>query len=48
MKKGIKRVVLDFVAKTGLNCAIVAAGSASCFGYHQPKEPSGIETIKKK
>lgn len=44
MKKS-KKIVLNLIAKAGMKSAIKAAGAASCFGYHQAKEPLNIKSI---
>lgn len=41
MKK-CKERVLRLIAKAGMKSAIKAAGAASCFGYHQAKEPQKL------
>lgn len=50
-KMGVKKkdnVFLKLMAKAGYIAAYKAAGSASIYGYHQPKEPENIELPKKK
>lgn len=47
MKK-CKERVLRLIAKAGMKSAIKAAGAASCFGYHQAKEPQKIISSKNK
>lgn len=39
MKKKYEKKILNFLAMAGMKSAVKAAGSASIFGYHQPKEP---------
>lgn len=43
MKDIIKRVISILAYNTAKN----AAGSASCDGYHQRKEPEALKKIKK-
>lgn len=45
--KNTKQTVLNLLAKVGMLSAIKAAGSASCFGYHQVAEPKSLKNIKK-
>ncbi len=45
-RKDIKKIWGNFLANIALKSAIHAAGTASAFGYHQPKEPK-IELRKK-
>lgn len=47
MKK-YKEMVLRLIAKAGMKSAIKAAGAASCFGYHQVKEPQKVISSKSK
>lgn len=42
-----KKMALNLIAKAGMKSAIKAAGAASCFGYHQPQEPSTLKNAKK-
>lgn len=42
MKKESKKTVLSLLEKVGMKSAVKAAGAASCFGYHQPKEPKEL------
>ncbi len=44
MKKSITAAV---IARIGKNAAERAAGTASQFGFHQPKEPKMVKNIKK-
>lgn len=45
--KNVKKNILNLIAKVGMSSAINAAGSASTFGFHQPKEPKALKNIKK-
>lgn len=45
--KNIKQTALKLLAKAGANMAAKSAGSASAYGYHQPKEPQGIMSVYK-
>lgn len=45
--KNVKQTVLNLLAKAGMRSAIKAAGSASCFGYHQVAEPKSVKNFKK-
>ena len=45
--KIMKKNILNAVAKFGMHSAIKAAGSASSFGFHQPKEPETLKKLKK-
>ncbi len=45
--KNVKKSILNLLAKAGLESALKAAGAASFFGYHQPKEPIILKSIKK-
>ena len=47
MKKKIKNVVLNIVAKTAFKTAIKACGAASWFDCYQPKEPESLKKISK-
>lgn len=42
-----KAVIARFAAKIGKSAAIKASGSASMYGYHQPKEPKILKDIRK-
>lgn len=41
--KSLKMKTLEVVAKVGVQSAQVAGGTASWFGYHQPKEPKELK-----
>lgn len=43
----MKKIILKATAKAGKAMAIKACGSASFFGYHQPKEPEALKKLKK-
>ncbi|MBQ8515096.1 MAG: cyclic lactone autoinducer peptide [Ruminococcus sp.] len=43
----VQKVMLDKLAALGQFAAVKAAGSASCAGYHQPKEPKALKNLKK-
>lgn len=43
MKTKFKKIILTVLANVGMKSAVKAAGTASCFGYHQPKEPKFIK-----
>ena len=45
--KNVKESILDAVAKFGMHSAIKAAGAASIYGFHQPKEPEALKKLKK-
>ncbi len=45
--KNTKKSVLNLMAKVGMRSAVKAAGSASLFSYHQPKEPKVLKNLKK-
>lgn len=40
---GIKKHMMQIIAKAGMKAAIKSAGSASTYGYHQPKEPAALK-----
>lgn len=42
-----KTTIANIAAKIGRNAAVKAAGAASRFGYHQPKEPKILKDIRK-
>lgn len=42
-----KAIIAKIAAKVGKNAAVKAAGSASLYGYHQPKEPKILKDIRK-
>lgn len=42
-----KAVIAKIAAKIGKNAAVKAAGSASQYTYHQPKEPKILNDIRK-
>ncbi len=41
-----KSVIAQLAAKIGKSAAVMAAGTASIFGYHQPKEPKSLRKDK--
>lgn len=43
----MKKAILNLIAKAGMTSAIKAAGAASLYGYHQPKEPKALKNLKK-
>lgn len=43
----MKKKVLGSIAAIGKFAAIKAAGSASCAGCHQPKEPEAVRKLRK-
>lgn len=43
----MKKAILKATAKAGKAMAVKACGSASFFGYHQPKEPKIVKNLKK-
>lgn len=45
--KNAKKTICDIIAKVGMNIAVKAAGSASTFSYHQPKEPKILKSQEK-
>ncbi len=45
--KSVKKAILNVLAKAGMSSAVNAAGSASAYGYHQPKEPKSLQNLKK-
>ncbi len=45
--KNTKKSILNLMAKAGMRSAVKAAGSASLFSYHQPKEPKALKSLKK-
>ncbi len=45
--KNTKKSILNLMAKAGMRSAVKAAGSASLFSYHQPKEPKCLKQISK-
>ena len=48
MGKRAKKTILEMVARAGYVAANRAAGSASVYGYHQPKEPVALRRKCKK
>jgi len=48
MVKMTKPLVLKAVAKVGKTFAVLGSGSASLFGFHQPKEPTALRKALKK
>ena len=47
MKNHSKNVVAKLLLFTSSNSAEMAANSRCVYLFHQPKQPSGIKTIKK-
>ncbi len=47
MKKSVKAVVLDTVAKAVLGTAKKACGAASHWDCYQPKEPAALKKMMK-
>ncbi len=47
MKKSVKAVVLDTVAKAVLGTAKKACGAASYWDCYQPKEPAALKKMMK-
>lgn len=45
--KNTEKSVLNLMAKAGMRSAVKAAGAASTFNYHQPKEPKCLKQISK-
>lgn len=45
--KSVKKAILNVLAKVGMSSAVNAAGAASAYGYHQPKEPKALKKMKK-
>lgn len=45
--KSVKKAILNVLAKAGMSSAINAAGAASAYGYHQPKEPEAVRKLRK-
>lgn len=45
--KSVKKAFLNLLAKVGMSSAVNAAGAASSYGYHQPKEPEALKKLKK-
>lgn len=45
--KSIKKALLNVLAKAGMSSAVSAAGVASSYDYHQPKEPNAMKKMKK-
>lgn len=43
----MKKAVLKAVAKAGKKMAVKACGNASYYGFHQPKEPKALKSLKK-
>ncbi len=43
----IQKMILKKISAIGKFAAVKAAGSASCAGYHQPKEPKALKKMKK-
>lgn len=43
----MKKAILNMLAKAGMTSAVKAAGAASIWGYHQPKEPKALKNLKK-
>lgn len=43
----IQNMILKKISAIGKFAAVKAAGSASCAGYHQPKEPEALKKMKK-
>ena len=43
----IQKMVLKKLSAIGKFAAVKAAGSASCAGYHQPKEPEALKKLNK-
>jgi len=41
-----KSIIAHIAAKIGKSAAVKAAGTASQFGYHQPKEPKSLRKDK--
>ncbi|MDR0918503.1 MAG: cyclic lactone autoinducer peptide [Oscillospiraceae bacterium] len=41
--KNAKEIILNVIAKMGLETAVNSAGSASSWHYHQAKEPKNLE-----
>ncbi len=48
MKKSVKAVVLDTVAKAVLGTAKKACGAASHWDCYQPKEPAALKKMMNK
>lgn len=43
----IQKSMLDKLASVSKFAAVKAAGSVSCAGFHQPKEPKALQNLKK-
>lgn len=43
----IQKMILKKISAIGKFAAVKAAGSASCAGYHQPKEPKALQNLEK-